>query len=349
MESSGCCRPAPRVFPASGGRIGRRLLGGKGHRGDGDGEEPGKASKSVGKARPKPTDHQLQYTGVGHGGFIVGGRRGIVEDVTLKDTSEDSTHLLCIAEIELSSSFCQILSFRVAGCSLLRTRGDGDGDDAWVRFYNELGNRLKKKAVRLLAGELLDHTGAFLRQMREQFCINVAAWLPYKQEDDTVHVSSSYIFVLGKVQTLQLAYTEHKKWERKDPSRGNGSQALPTRRAYVGEPFAPTPLERLSWPALPEELKNHFPQKPAEFFAHRMVQRRRGHGEDASRGWPVIPRVNQKAVKHTEWFTEKRCIYLGSRTSRRSEGKEKERNFKRKERANHWGGKGKTWAIPFMD
>ena len=45
--------------------------------------------------------------------------------------------------------------------------------------------------MRVLAGELNDHTGAFLKQMREQVCINIAAWLPYKQEDNTVYVSSS--------------------------------------------------------------------------------------------------------------------------------------------------------------
>ena len=200
---------------------------GKCHRGDGDGEEPGKAGKSERQARPAPDDYQLQYTSVGHQVVIVAGRSGIVADVTLKDTSEDSTHVLCIAEIELRSSFCQILSFRVAGCSLLQTRGDGVEPQEWVNIYKHIGDLLSKKAVRVLAGELHDHTGASLKQMREQVCINIAAWLPYKQEDNTVCVSNSYMFVLGKVQSLQLAFTEHKRWKRKQPSRGNGSQTPP--------------------------------------------------------------------------------------------------------------------------
>ena len=125
---------------------------GKGHRGDGDGEEPGKAGKSERQARPGPADYQLQYTSVGHHGFLVAGRSGIVADVTLKDTSEDSAHVLCIAEIELRSSFCQILSFRVAGCSLLQTRGDGVEPQEWVNIYKHIGDRLSKKAVRVLAG-----------------------------------------------------------------------------------------------------------------------------------------------------------------------------------------------------
>ena len=141
---------------------------------------------------------------------------------------------------------------------MLRTLGDGVDPQDWVDVYKDIGSRLSNKAARVLAGELRDHTGAFLKQMREQFCINTAAWLPYKQEDNTVYVSSSYMFVLGKVQSLQLAFTEHKRW-RKQPSRGNGSQALPTRRADMGESFA---LESLSWPALPAELKDLFPLKP---------------------------------------------------------------------------------------
>ena len=92
---------------------------------------------------------------------------------------------------------------------MLKTRGDGVEPQEWVNIYKHIGDRLSKKAVRVLAGELHDHTGAFLKQMREQVCINIAAWLPYKEEDNTVHVSSSYMFVLGKVQSLQLAFTEH--------------------------------------------------------------------------------------------------------------------------------------------
>ena len=326
---------------------------GKGHRGDGDaedGEEPGKAGKSERQARPAPDDYQLQYISVGHQGFIVAGRSGIVADVTLlKDTSEDSTHVLCIAEIELRSSFCQILSFRVAGCSLLQTRGDGVEPQEWVNIYKHIGDRLSKKAVRVLAGELHDHTGAFLKQMREQVCINIAAWLPYKQEDNNVYVSNSYMFVLGKVQSLQLAFTEHKRWKRKQPSRGNGSQTLPTRRADVwsliemNDSCASTPLERLSWPALPAELKDLFPQKPPEFFVE---QHHRGHGEDASKGWPVIPHVNQKKVKHQDEHTEKLSIYLGSRHSRRSEGSTAERNFERRKRAKRWVLR--PWANQFI-
>ena len=306
---------------------------GKGHRGDGDDEEPGKAGKSERQARPAPDDYQLQYTSVGHHGFLVAGRSGIVADVTLKDTSEDSTHVLCIAEIELRSSFCQILSFRVAGCSLLQTRGDGVEPQEWVNIYKHIGDRLSKKAVRVLAGELHDHTGAFLKQMREQVCINIAAWLPYKQEDNTVHVSNSYMFVLGKVQSLQLASTEHKRWEARFKWH-RCIPALPTRRADMGESCASTALERLSWPALPAELKDLFPQKPPEFFVE---QHHRGHGEDASTGWPVIPNVNQKKVKHQEEHTEKLSIYLGSRHSRRSEGSTAERNFERRKRAKTLG------------
>ena len=104
-----------------------------------------------------------------------------------------------------------------------------------------------------------------------------------------------------------------------------------------------TQLERLSWPALPAELKDLFPQKPPEFFVE---QHRRGRGEDASKGWPVIPRVNQKPAKHKEEHTEKLCIYLGSRNSRRSEGSTAERNFKRNERATRW--EGRPWANQFI-
>ena len=100
--------------------------------------------------------------------------------------------------------------------------GGGEPQE-WVNIYKQICEILSKRAVRVLAGEFHDHTGAFLKQMREQVCINIAAWLPYKQEDNTVNVSNSYMFVLGKVQSLQLAFTEHKQWERKQPSRGNGS------------------------------------------------------------------------------------------------------------------------------
>jgi len=224
----------------------------------------------------------------------------------------------------------------VAGCSLLQTLGDGVEPQGWVNIYKQIGDLLSKRVVRVLAGEFHDHTGAFLKQMRQQVCINIAAWLPYKQEDNTVNVSNSYMFVLGKVQSLQLAFTEHQCWKRQQPSRGNGSETLPTRRADVwsyidmGDSCASTPLERLSWPALLAELKELFPQKPPEFFVE---QHHRGHGEDASKGWPVIPHVNQKKVKLQDEHTEKLSIYLGSRQSRRSEGSTAERKIKRRERA----------------
>ena len=79
---------------------------GQDHRGDGDGEEPGKAGKRERQARPAPDEYQVQYTCVGHQGFIVVGRSGIVAEVTLTEASEDSTHVICIADIELRSSFC---------------------------------------------------------------------------------------------------------------------------------------------------------------------------------------------------------------------------------------------------
>ena len=210
--------------------------------------------------RPAPDDYQLQYTSVGHQGFIVAGRSGIVADVTLKDTPEDSAHVLCIAAIELRSSFCQILSFRVAGCSLMQTRGGGVEPEEWVSIYKHIGDRLSKKVVRVLAGELHDHTGAFLKQMREQVCINIAAWLPYQQEDNTVHVSNSYMFVLGKVQSLQLAFTEH---TRSKPRADVWS--FINMIDSCGR-FGLTQLDRLSWPALPAELKGLFPEKPAVFL-----------------------------------------------------------------------------------
>ena len=309
---------------------------GKGHRGDGDGEEPGKAGKSERQARPAPDEYQVQYTFVGHQGFIVAGRSGIVAEVTLREASGDSTHVICIAEIELRSSFCQILSFRVAGCSLLQTRGDGVEPQEWVNIYKHIGDLLSQKAVRVLAGEFHDHTGAFLKQMREQVCINIAAWLPYKQEDNTVNVSNSYMFVLGKVQSLQLAFTEHERWELHQHDVVHQSCASTWSYINMDDSGASTPLEDLSWPALPAELKELFPEKPTEFFVE---QHHCGHGEDASKGWPVIPHANQKKVKLQDEHTEKLSIYLGSRQSRRSEGSTTERNNKRRERAKRskWG------------
>jgi len=304
---------------------------GKGHRGDGDGEEPGKAGKRERQARPAPDEYQVQYTCVGPDvGFIVAGRSGIVSDVSLKETSEDGLHVICIAEIELRSSFCQILSFRVAGCSLLQTRGDGLEPQKWVDIYKQIGDLLSNRAVRVLAGEFRDHTGAFLKQMRQQVCINIAAWLPYKQDDNTVNVSNSYMFVLGRVQSVQLAYTDHQwnscasTWEADD------------RSINIDDSCASTPLVRLSWPALPAELKDLFPKKPHSFFVE---QQHHGHGKDASKGWPVIPHVIQKKVKLQHEHTEKLSIYFGSRQSRRSAGSTTKRNKNSAERAKkgRWG------------
>ena len=106
---------------------------------------------------------------------------------------------------------------------------------------------------------------------------------------------------------------------------------------------ASTPLQDLSWPALPAELKELFPEKPSGFFVE---QHHCGHGEDASKGWPVILHVKQKKVKHQEEHTEQLSIYLGSRNSRRSEGSTAERNFKRRERATRW--EGRPWANQFI-
>ena len=110
----------------------------------------------------------------------------------------------------------------------------------------------------------------------------------------------------------------------------------------MGDSCASTPLERLSWPALPAELKELFPEKPPEFFVE---QHHCGHGEDASKGWPVIPRVNQKKVQHHDEHTEKLSIYLGSGKSRRSEESAAARNFNTRERAKRC--RGKPWARQF--
>ena len=111
----------------------------------------------------------------------------------------------------------------------------------------------------------------------------------------------------------------------------------------MGDSCGLTPLERLSWPALPAELKGLFPEKPPDFFVER---HHRGHGEDASKGWPVIPHVDQKKVKHQAEHTEKLSIYLGSRHSRRSEGSTAERKLNIHERAKR--SVGKPWAKPFI-
>ena len=105
---------------------------------------------------------------------------------------------------------------------------------------------------------------------------------------------------------------------------------------------ASTPLEDLSWPALPAELKELFPEKPPGFFVE---QHHCGHGEDASKGWPVIPRVNQKKVHHHVELTEKLNIYLGSSQSRRSEESAAARNHNTRERAKRC--RGKPWASLF--
>ena len=60
-------------------------------RGDGDGEEPGKAGKSERQARPVANDYQVQYDAVSQSGIIVAGRSGIVAEVTRNDTSADAT------------------------------------------------------------------------------------------------------------------------------------------------------------------------------------------------------------------------------------------------------------------
>lgn len=168
---------------------------GKGHRCYGDGEGSGNASKSVDKARPTPADYRLQNTSVGNGGILVNGRRGIVVDVTPKNTSEDIAHLLCVAEMISAvhyARYCHSVS-----C-------DEDGDDACVGFNNEGGNRLKEKVVRLLAGESLHHTGVgqpIVRSVQHQRCCVVA--LPaggrHCPRVQQLHLR------LGKVHALPLA------------------------------------------------------------------------------------------------------------------------------------------------
>ena len=74
------------------------------------------------------------------------------------------------------------------------------------------------------------------------------------------------MFVLGQVQALHLAFTERTLWERKEDSRGNGSEALPTRRADMDDSFTSTPMKDLSWPALPAELEDIFRGKDPRFF-----------------------------------------------------------------------------------
>ena len=194
------------------------------------------------------------------------GRRGIVTEIDLKYTSDNENHVLCIADIQLRSAFCQIMSFGVAGGSLLKTRGDGVEPEKWVKVYEDIGEQLSRFAVRVLAGEFRDHSGAFRQEMRKQACINIAAWLPYKQEGNEVCVSSSYMFFLGQVKSLHLAFTGRTLWEREPNSRGNGSEALPARRADMGDSWTSTPLEDLSWPALPARLKDIFRGKDPGFF-----------------------------------------------------------------------------------
>ena len=67
-----------------------------------------------------------------------------------------------------------------------------------------------------------------------------------------------------------------------------------------------------------------------------------GHGQDASKGWPVIPHVNQKKVRRNIEHTEKLGIFMGSRNSRRSEDGQARRNWRRLDRAIYH--KDQPWA-----
>ena len=267
-----------------------------------------------GSNRASPTRFQAQYSCVRLDRLIAAGRLGIVASVESVYACE--APLTLITEIKLNVSLCSRTSLRVAVAESI----DIDG-------VPELAEKLCECSVRLLAGACFDDINLVLNRMRGRLACNMAAWTPSRFAQTTTaeqfYVSPHYMFVLGPVAELKVAWSDPTKL--KQHTRGDGDKY--TQPIALNLPSGRDPWQKLlSWVA---------PEVPCKISA------------DCTEGAVVWPLVNQKVAQTMTYHTAKLCIFCGARKSRRQADKIEKRTNAMHARAQFWSTSGKPWARAF--
>ena len=116
---------------------------------------------------------------------------------------------LLIAEIELHVTWCRTQSIRVGLVNMTEEEAlscDGKWQEQWL----QVAHYLISSQTRVLGGEV-PRMGEFLEVLRRNRCaINIATWQLYRGDDFLV--STSCMYVLGPLKTLNLAYSNPEQW-----------------------------------------------------------------------------------------------------------------------------------------
>ena len=206
-----------------------------------------------------------------HQNLLVAGRHGIVDWVALRgELTTAMGGTLMIAEISLNKQICHQMRLPLAVWEVASYRPTAEepvppevtGDES---SWDDVRDLLKRKQVRVLAGDLDYWLRPIMKHLREKYSVNLGAWAAYDYEDEEGFMSaSSFMLVIGPLLKLKISHTA------KDPNtRGDGGEAM---RPHIK--------------ANDLDIAELAPAEP---------MRTRGNGVDWTREWPRIFIVRQKA------------------------------------------------------
>ena len=277
----------------------------------GDGEK----GQGKGRARASPEDFQVQFECVKKADLIIAGRKGIVKEVEITDEAVTPVGgLVLIAQVGFSVSLQQMLSIRVAAISMPLVPEQG-----LMVAWDDVAVCLERRSVRLVAGEFTNKVLTFLKAMRNLLACRPCA-LDVAVQAGAHYLSSSQMFITGPVSQCTFCAEDKQGaplWAPMSETRGCGVRLV--------EPVQDT------WRSIKYTLE-------CEVYL--------GQREDASRGWPIISRVNQKKVLTTLPHTKKLIAFMGGKETRRQPQSEAWRDTTRTARADKTAAHTK-WAKRF--
>lgn len=272
------------------------------------------AAQQSKKADSRP---EVQYRCVQFDKLVVGGRVGIVAQVSVKEElflkfTCDPEFPVFVVEVEFNVNICELNSLRVA----VAAEPELTNED----YLPKLVGLLESSRARLL-GCVSDRTVVDLATaLRTKLTANVAAWQPYRATQGNrlrEEVLRHYIFVIGPVSSLQISNRSRDSLDCF--TRGNEAGLLVPKQLDLPDSTDPW-KSLLDFVSTDNGLVVAYPRKG---FA-----------------WPVLPRVHQKTPQYIAAHTVKLQVFCGGRESRRTNEKVQQRAQKTQVRAERWSTKG---------
>ena len=301
-------------------------------RGDGGGSSAGKG-KGKGKQRANRTEFQAQFHVSRHEEIIIAGRVGIVKEVMVREavaTPGDGT--IVIADVGLSVAVQQMLSIRVAALCVRKRVGTAaktlcealEKEEALEKRWKEVAQTVVSHSVRLIAGEFGETILAVTSALRNYASARVCALEPYIESGSGRYwLGSASMLFIGPVDEVETAEASMADWPWMEvgdtDTHGSGE---PRCGGYEIDP----PTADV-WENLRSRLVDDRPKKKKDPF------------RDEARAWPIFELIKQKKLTKVIPHTTKTLIYMGSKSSRRSNNsmKYRSKNARKRFQQKPWG------------